>query len=278
MCLFIALIGIYCSALAENQYLSAVPDNGVQTQTAVAYIALIIDDLGYRAKNDKRAILLEGKIAYAFLPDTPYVKSMAELARQNNKEVILHLPMQSEQEVTQEPNVLKMDMDKKEFIQLVEKNLSLIPFAGGINNHMGSLLTQSKKHMHWLMAYLAARSPANQFFFIDSRTSKKTIAEKVAHAYQIPTSRRNVFLDNDRTPEAIEKQYKQLIKLAKKFGSALAIAHPFNSTLSFLEEKLPELKQKGIQLVSIKELINIQGNCSTLPCKLPLIAKKNYLN
>jgi uncharacterized protein len=281
--LFFVLIVTCSSIYAEVQ--SPLASEQIQTpaQTKPAYIALIIDDLGYRPNNDKRAILLDGRIAYAFLPGTPHAEKLANLAHKNKKEVILHLPMQAEQSAAQETGVLTVNMDKKEFIQLVEKSMSLIPFISGINNHMGSLLTQSEKHMHWLMSFLSTRNTtgtltndsSDEFFFIDSRTTNKTTAEKVAQMYQLPNTRRNVFLDHVHTKEAIEKQYQRLIKLAKKHGSALAIGHPFKLTLSFLEEKLPELNKNGIKLVSVKELINIQRDCFTQPCKIPLIAKKN---
>jgi len=164
-----------------------------------------------------------------------------------------------------------MDMERQEFIQLLEHSLSVIPHVSGINNHMGSLLTQSDKHMHWLMSYLSSidystEQYINELFFIDSRTSHKTIAETIANKFQILNSRRNVFLDHVHTQEAIEEQFQRLIKLAKKNGSAVAIGHPFNLTLNLLEEKLPQLEENGIKLISVRELINIQRNCSAYPC------------
>lgn len=241
-----------------------------------AYIALIIDDLGYRLENDKRAINLMGKISYAFIPNTPHARSLANLAHKNNKGIMLHLPMESEYANKHEPGVLTVDMEKKEFIKLVKKNLSITPYVTGINNHMGSLLTQSEKHMRWLMSFLSSIDYStelyhDELFFIDSRTSHKTVAQRVANTYQIPNSRRNVFLDHVHTRQAIEEQYQRLIKLAKKNGSALAIGHPLKLTLGFLEEKLPQLEENGIKLISVRELINIQRNCSLHPCTVKKI-------
>ncbi len=232
-----------------------------------AYISLIIDDLGYHPKNDFRAISLKGQVGYAFLPDTPHAKRLAKLAHQKNKEIILHLPMESTQTSAQEPNVLTRTMDKQSFIKMLEKSLSAIPFISGLNNHMGSVLTMSEIHMTWLMSYLAQTN----LFFIDSRTTRETIAEKIAQQHHIPNSRRNVFLDHVHTREAIEKQYQRLIRLARKKGTALAIGHPFSMTLDFLEEKLPELEEKNIQLISVKKLISIQNSAKenlVFPTKL----------
>ena len=240
-------------------------------QQAPVYIALIIDDLGYQLKNDERAINLAGQISYAFIPNTPHARKLANLAHKNNKGIMLHLPMESEQARRQEPGVLTTAMEQQEFIYLVKQSLATIPNVSGLNNHMGSLLTQSNKHMQWLMAYLSSIDYANglyndELFFIDSRTSDKTVAENIANQYQIPNTRRNVFLDHVNTRQAIEEQFQRLIKLAKKNGSALAIGHPYQHTLSILEEKLPQLEENGIKLISVRELINIQRNCATQAC------------
>jgi polysaccharide deacetylase 2 family uncharacterized protein YibQ len=219
------------------------------------YIALIIDDLGYRPSNDKRAIMLPGQICYAFLPNTPHAKKLSLLAYQHDKEIMLHLPMESVQGRAEEKNVLTTKMDKDTFIKILDENITAVPNISGLNNHMGSLLSQSSQHMNWLMSYLITKN----LFFIDSRTSSKTIAEEVAHDYRIPSTRRNVFLDHVHTLKAINKQFQRLIKIAKKNGSALAIGHPFELTLSFLEKNLPKLEKQGIKLVSVKELIDIQN-------------------
>ncbi|MFK5986872.1 MAG: divergent polysaccharide deacetylase family protein [Pseudomonadota bacterium] len=254
-CIFVVLIYISTQAFAANT-LEITATQPIKKQDNSAYIALIIDDLGYHPKNDLRAILLNAKITYAFLPHTPHAKRLATMAHQQGNEVILHLPMESEQAKAQEPDVLTREMDKEVFTQILEKSLLEIPYISGLNNHMGSALTQSQQHMDWLMSALQTK----QLFFIDSRTTSRTVAEKLAQQYQIPNSRRDVFLDHVRSKEAIKEQYQRLIKLAKKNGSAIAIGHPFSITLKFLEEKLPELEKNNIKLVSVKELIKIQNH------------------
>src|SRR3990170_1360654 len=64
-------------------------------QRPLATISIIIDDMGNALHDGRRAIALPGQITYSFLPHTPYSRELAQLARRNHKEIMLHVPMQS---------------------------------------------------------------------------------------------------------------------------------------------------------------------------------------
>jgi polysaccharide deacetylase 2 family uncharacterized protein YibQ len=225
-------------------------------RTSSAYIAIIIDDLGYKFKQDQRAINLPGQVTFAFLPHTPYLNELAESANKNGNDIMLHLPMQATMETLYlGPGALVKGMTEEEFKRSVIKSIQSIPHIKGVNNHMGSLITSQKDSMNWLMDELAQ----TDLFFVDSRTTVKTLAEQTANQYQIKNTRRNVFLDHELNRPAIEFQFNRLINLAKKNGSAVAIGHPFKETLDVLEEKIPQLKAAGIELISVSELIHRQN-------------------
>ncbi|MNE93332.1 Divergent polysaccharide deacetylase [compost metagenome] len=63
-----------------------------------------------------------------------------------------------------------------------------------------------------------------------------------------------------RTPEAIDAQLQQGIALARKQGSAVLIGHPYPQTLAVLESQIPRLKQLGIELVTLPQMIATRGN------------------
>ncbi|MCU7967451.1 MAG: divergent polysaccharide deacetylase family protein, partial [gamma proteobacterium symbiont of Bathyaustriella thionipta] len=204
-----------------------------------AYIAIIIDDLGYKFKHDQRAIGLPGQVTFAFLPHTPHLKALTEIANSRGNDIMLHLPMQALMETFYlGPGALTNDMTEQEFKQSVLDSIRSIPHVKGVNNHMGSLITSQNDAMQWLMDELVKTN----LYFVDSRTTVKTVAEQTANQYQIKNTRRNVFLDHELNRPAIEFQFNRLIKLAKKNGSAVAIGHPFPETLDVLEEKIPQLK------------------------------------
>jgi polysaccharide deacetylase 2 family uncharacterized protein YibQ len=220
-----------------------------------AVIAIIIDDIGNNLEAGKRVINSNLPVTCSILPARPHSIKLARLAHKNGKEVMLHLPMQASKSERLGLGGLTMGMSKREFTRTVEISIDAIPYASGINNHMGSLLTSNQDHMEWLMQAIANRD--EHLFFVDSRTTAKTVASDAAHSYYIPNVQRDVFLDDTAHDKSfVKQQIEQLIKIAKKQGYALAIGHPHKTTLSVLEEELSKLPRQDVQLVTVSELIN----------------------
>ena len=182
-----------------------------------------------------------------------YAKDLARLAAKNNKEVMLHLPMQSVEHHEHSPGTLDLHMTRNEFRKQLHKNLNSVPYVRGVNNHMGSLLTRHPGHMTWLMDELSRRGG---LYFIDSKTTSKSIADKIAVEYKIPNLSRDFFLDPDHEKNTLRKQFDLFIQKVNKRGYALAIAHPYPDTLKFLKAHLSELKEHGITLIPVSKLVH----------------------
>lgn len=222
---------------------------------------LIIDDMGNSLPLGERALLLPGKINYSFLPHTPNTRLLAKDAHAKGQEILLHLPMSNLNGAPAGPGKLSPSMDKQQFMATLHDNLQAVPYARGVNNHMGSLLTQLHQPMEWLMEALKLQ----RLYFIDSRTSPLTIAEQKAEDQHVPALRRDVFLDNSLDEANIEKQFERWIHLSQKHGVAVAIGHPHPETLSVLERRLPELDQRGVRLVFASDILNRRMAASEEP-------------
>ncbi len=220
-------------------------------------IAIIIDDLGYDLSQGKRALGLPGPVTLSFLPRTQHAAELAKQAHSDGKEVMLHLPMESNTTRRPGPGALTLQMTEKDFLGTLHKGLDEIPHVAGVNNHMGSRLTRHDEAMQWLMQGLENYRDGS-LFFIDSRTTAETVAESTARERQLPTARRDVFLDNNTDKEAIRRQFRELVQLAKERGAALGIGHPHHETMAVLKAELSKLEQSGIRLVTASELIQVQ--------------------
>ena len=93
-------------------------------------------------------------------------------------------------------------------------------------------------------------------FFVDSRTTAKTLCKPSARMFKVPFAQRDVFLDHRQQPEFIRKQIKELIEIARRQGEAVGIAHPHSTTYTVLLEMLPELKQ-NVQVVPASQIVRI---------------------
>lgn len=215
-------------------------------------IAIIIDDLGYNWNNSRRAADLPGAITLSVLPFSPYALDIAKRAQQQNKELMLHAPMSSVLGKPLDEGALTPGMPKAQFLATLQNNLAALPHIQGVNNHMGSELTQQYQPMAWLMQELRQR----QLYFVDSRTIAASLAWETALNHGVPTTRRDVFLDNDASYPAIAQQFGKLLLIAKQHGHAVAIAHPYPETLRFLEAALPMLNLAGVELVPVSHLLS----------------------
>ncbi len=218
-------------------------------------ISIIIDDMGKTLDTGRRVLGLPGPVACAFLPQAAHSRELAGAAHAGGKEVLLHLPMDSVDGRRLDAGAVTLNMTKREFTGAVKAALAAVPYAQGVNNHMGSLLTRHPGHMLWLMQELRRHAP---MFFVDSRTTVATVARQVAGETGVPSTQRNVFLDNTLDRTALEHQFDRLLHLARKHGSAVAIGHPHVQTLALLERRLPRLRRQGIELVPVAKVIEIQ--------------------
>lgn len=216
-------------------------------------LSLVIDDLGYSLENGKAAIALAGDHTYAVLPGASYSEKLARHANKLNKEVILHLPMQSiSSTAAHEPNALNEAMDEDELTHNVHSLLAKVPFISGVNNHMGSHLTAFDFFMRPVMDSIRSYNPS--FYFLDSRTSARSVAYSQARQAGLSSISRDVFLDNDQSISAIKLQYNIWLERAREHGSAIAIGHPYSHTIEVLQKNLLAAGEE-FEFMRISELI-----------------------
>lgn len=216
-------------------------------------LSLVIDDLGYSMENGRAVIDLDGDHTYAILPGAVYSQKLAHHAHSLNKEVILHLPMQSiHSKAAHEANALNEAMDEDELTANVHSLLAQIPFIRGVNNHMGSHLTEFDFFMRPVMDSI--RGYNARLYFLDSRTSPRSVAYAQALDAGLNSITRDVFLDNEPNPESIRLQYNIWLTRARERGSAIAIGHPHSHTIDVLRRHLPEADRE-FEFMRISRLI-----------------------
>ena len=218
-----------------------------------AEIALIIDDMG-NAKRDADAFSLPKEVAFSILPHKPLSLTFSNKAASQQREVMLHIPMESLAGKRLGPGALTSDMHPVTIHEVLQSALATVPHATGVNNHMGSKLTQLTLPMSATMEFLQT----NQLFFVDSRTTRFSKANNIALQKGVLSGKRNVFLDHFAEQKHIDMQFKRLIRLAKKYDKAIGIAHPYPQTLQYLEQALTDLESEGVVLVPPSTLLEGQ--------------------
>lgn len=243
-----------CLCLLALSFVFVASEETRAAKPARAYIAIIIDDLGVNWAAGLKAIRLPGPVALSIIPDQTYSTQLAQHAYGRRKDVILHLPMEPLDKKELLPaGGLRVDMSADEIYRALENGLASVPRAVAINNHMGSAFTSRKKAMSRLMAAVREQNP--DLFFIDSLTTPKSVVRRQATEHGIPSLSRSVFLDNERTEEAIEQRFDELVSIARKYGGALAIGHPYPETLAVLRRRLAPLSEGEVRLIPVTMLM-----------------------
>ena len=178
----------------------------------------------------------------------------ARRAHEKGLEVLLHLPLESLNGNGSESDtegLIRSGMSEEEVRSLLARELDRLPHVRGVNNHMGSSLTQDREKMRTVLETLSRHG----LLFDDSRTSGKSVAFEEARHMRVPSLVRDVFVDGE-SEEMTLLNFRHLLALAKKNGTALGIGHPKEETLAVILRRLPELlKQSGVTMVRPSELI-----------------------
>lgn len=227
------------------------PEPVVRRAGAPAQIIVIIDDMGMDRRRSKAIAELPGPLTLAYLPYAPDLPEETSTAKARGHELIIHMPMEPMDAHTNPgPIALKTGMSNAEMDIMLAKAFASFDGYVGINNHMGSKLTQDERAMRHVMAALKARD----LLFVDSKTIGSSVASRMAAEAGLRYADRDVFLDNVNTVEAVRRNLNQLERLADRKGYAIAIGHPRDGTIGALKEWLPTLKTRGFELIPVSSV------------------------
>ena len=218
-----------------------------------AKVSIVIDDFGTDVGIAKQFASLPFPVTLSVLPHQAHSREIAELAHLEGREVILHLPMEPlNSRESPGPGALLLSMSGDQMRRYIKAALDTSPYFDGVNNHMGSRMTRDAQIMKTVLSELKGRG----LFFIDSMTTNESKGWKVARELKIPTLKRDIFLDDDPSAEAIRSQIARLVEIATIRGTALAIGHPRKTTLRSLQEAAAYFGEKGIEIVAVRDLMN----------------------
>ncbi|HCW7017529.1 TPA: divergent polysaccharide deacetylase family protein [Citrobacter farmeri] len=214
-------------------------------------LAIVIDDFGYRPHYENQVLAMPAQISVAVLPNAPHAREMATKAHNSGHEVLIHLPMAPLSKQPLEKDTLRPEMSSDEIERIIREAVRKVPYAVGLNNHMGSAMTSSLFGMQKVMQALERYD----LYFLDSMTIGNSQAMRAASGTGVKVIKRKVFLDDTQNEADIRRQFNRAIDLARRNGSAIAIGHPHPSTVRVLQQMVYNLPA-DITLVRPGSLLN----------------------
>ncbi len=236
--------------LAPNPPISREEGDRVE-QVNLPECAIIIDDMGYHHEIGKKMIDLPLNLSFSFLPHAPYTSELENMAFRLGRTILLHLPLQPKDSTWDPgPGALYVD-EQAQQESLFQQNLTMVPHAVGVNNHMGSFYSEDKTAMTSLLELIDAR----RLFYVDSYTTPNSLGYTLAQQKEIRSARRQIFLDNVEEVEAICERLSELMRIALQHGQAIGIAHPHKETLTALQSCI-DSKRSPVKFVGVEKLVD----------------------
>ncbi|ACT02626.1 divergent polysaccharide deacetylase family protein [Paenibacillus sp. JDR-2] len=230
--------------------------------------AIVIDDFGNGMNGTEEMLQLPAKFTVAIMPFMPTTKKDAEEAHRLGHDVIVHMPMEPNkgQKNWLGPGAITADLSDEEIKKRVEDAIDDVPYAVGMNNHMGSKITADERIMRIVLSVCKERG----LFFLDSRTTFKTVVPKVTEELGVPALANNVFLDDVYTEQHVSKQMTIAKKHLESHDTCIVIGHvgpPGKKTAAVLKASIPAMQSDGqVQFVKLSELVpSLSGDPFILP-------------
>jgi len=216
-------------------------------------VAIVMDDLGRDLASARELLAIDLEVTFAIIPQNEAASQVAALAHGQGREVMIHMPMEPQGYPRANPGAeaLLLGRSDEEIRALVRAYRQRVPHATGGNIHMGSRFTESREKMAVVLEELRKAG----LFFVDSRTSNRSVAFETARELGVATARRDIFLDNVRSVSAIRGEIRRMARMAAKNGEALAICHPYPETFAALRAEADYLRAQGITVVPASRLL-----------------------
>lgn len=219
-------------------------------------VVIIIDDFGNDQKGTEEMMDLPIPFTAAIMPFLPTTKRDAKWAHELGRDVIVHLPMEpnSGKKSWLGPGAITTDLSDDEIRKRVHAAVDDVPYAVGMNNHMGSKATADERVMTIVLEVCKERG----LFFVDSRTTGKSVAAKLAAEIGVSLIENNIFLDDEYTMRHVEKQINKVKKRVRDEGVTVVIGHvgpPGKYTAEALKKAVTEIEEQGAEFASISEVL-----------------------
>ena len=109
-------------------------------------IFLVIDDAGLDVGETQQFLDIPVPMTIAVLPHLKQTKEVcAAISRHKDKEIILHQPMEAyDRNANTGPGTIQNTTRSSEVAGILDRNLASVRGAVGMNNHMGSRVTENE--------------------------------------------------------------------------------------------------------------------------------------
>lgn len=216
-------------------------------------IFLVIDDAGLALAETQQFLDIPVPMTIAVLPHQKQTREVcAAISRSKDKEIILHQPMEA-YDKTKNPGkgAIFSTTRPADVSAILAQNLNSVRGAVGINNHMGSRVTENQELIRQVLKYCKA----NGLFFLDSKTAYNSQVPRIALQEHMHMEERHIFLDIQHDRDYIRKMWSSSVAHAREDGYTIVIGHIWSKeTAAAIRDSYQTLLNQGYTFHKLSEL------------------------
>jgi len=220
-------------------------------------MAILVEDFNFEANQATVDFLsFPEPLTFSLVPYLKKSSWTAQAAKEYKKEIVIHLPFESKfkKKSVVASETIMVHYSEERIRGLIKNAIRIIPNFSGFTNLDGSLALEDSR----VMSIVLDEIHKHNGYFIDTRAAKNSIIPAIAGKLRLPFEEASEAITENSNATALEHQLKRSILLAQKQGAILITVKASRHLITALKNLLPVLKENGVRLVYVSDIVNQQ--------------------
>jgi polysaccharide deacetylase 2 family uncharacterized protein YibQ len=219
-----------------------------------AKMAILIEDFGFQADQTTMEYLsFPEPLTVSLVASKKLATWTAQIANEYRKEIVLLIPMEPLPSLLTKYKdaMIMVHYPEDKILSILNQSIESIPNCTGFCNLSGERVMSDSRVMGIIFKELKKRHG----YFLSSPEINKSAITSLSRRFGISTCEIDVSIDSTKGSTALQDSLRHYAIIAQKTGHILIKSRASGAFISALKAKLPDLKQNGIKLVYVSELI-----------------------
>jgi uncharacterized protein len=224
--------------------------------STTAKIAIIVNmaDSSLTETDARDFIIFPEPLTLGLWPHDSLSSELAKQADDFHKELVIFLPLESTAKVPNyyAPGLILIHFPEAKIRAGIAEGVRIIPQFAGIGNLFGSRALEDSR----VMGIILQEARERHAYFIETQTTGKSVVSGVAGSIGLPFAVVQTSIQELQQIDKIDYELQRCMAAAHIGGKIIISVTATKPVATALADVLPVLKQNGIKLVFVSELVN----------------------
>jgi polysaccharide deacetylase 2 family uncharacterized protein YibQ len=218
-------------------------------------IAIVITGVGLSASSTASVLKLPALVTVGFSPYAQDAQILAKKFMDLKHDVVMNIPLEPSNYPVDDPGpyALLTNLSDKDNLDRLDFLADRVSNVIGFYSMDNEKFTMDQKSISPIIEEMKKRN----LIYVYGGGKDNTTVIQIADTQSFPLIVAKSIIDKVITEKAINDNLDQLVDEAKKNGFAVALGSPYPVTANILSRWLETLDEKGVELVGLKEIVDI---------------------